>query len=77
VNETGSGPFCNCCICYERYTPFGRLCLSKVLNSKIPNFATNRPTDIVNSYFGRGFILEGGQSVMQFSRLLYRISLLL
>ena len=28
-------------------------------NSVIPNLATNMPTDSVNNYFGRGFILEG------------------
>jgi hypothetical protein len=60
VDETGSGPFCNCCICYERCSPFGRFYFSDMLNSKIPNLATNRPTDTVNSYFGRGFILAGG-----------------
>jgi len=63
VDETGSGPFCSCCICYELCSPSGRLYeyFSEVLNSTIPNLATNRPTDTVNSYFGRGFILAGGQ----------------
>jgi len=56
VDATGSGGFVIAAFVMSGVQ--STLGLFQQRNSKIPNLATNMPTDTVDNYFGRGLILE-------------------